>query len=964
MHVDDLYDIHHQLFEYVKLLKLNTGLIESFCTGCFLLIILPLASSAQTYFPEYVEQGLDSALAAILMTRYDLGMQHDAAGDDIHRFEEIKRMFAEPLRSFTVPDSLTSVISQNLDEPLAIFRHIRPLLDLGPNFPSPARIVIKDKEIGVLGRFDINTLNYTEQLVLRRFVALAIATEVIVARNRSAIDPDDFKSIVSYSDSLILQSETAAETDLITMRYNERESLERAKKFFNEEIATIDYTSLLSPGVAMYAQALDYAMRMQTEVPGYYKDIRTSVWESPLGLIAIGGPGNDVYTGDFFCIVDIGGDDIYRASPKTKEEAARHGTTLIIDFSGNDTYVGQDYTFGGTLFGASTLIDLDGNDEYSARHFSLGAGYFGVGILHDQKGSDRYSGGTAVQGAGLFGIGMIAENEGNDLYYAHIASQGFGYTRGLGLIAENGGNDQYISASPYQDFLRYDDHYESFCQGASLGYRPVASGGYGIIAECGGNDSYLTDIYGQGTAYWYGLGSIVDLKGNDNYTSFQYAQGSGVHLAFGSLIDKEGNDNYISHGVSQGCGHDIAFGGLYDIRGDDNYVVESLSLGGGNANAVSLFIDAGGDDGYIARHENTLGYSDLRRDYGMIGLFLDLDGEDFYGTSRGGNDSLWLGSTYGVGLDANLKPEEIKKEEKLVEEKSPEEIERELETDIERLFIQASAAPQKYQYLVEPARKRLEEGADSTIPYLLSKLNSEHPRELLALRVMLPRIGSRLTPMLIDTVLNGHRSRVGMAMHILGRMKDSTAAEAIGTRLNDANWRTRSTAAEALLNMNAHDAKDAIRQALQDPVDVVRGRAARAFARIADTSELELLIPLLDDQSQIVRYQIGLGLRDRGLADSAARDFVVSTLISSRSGYGYSLLYPLASMIEDPAEREQLVVNLLKDPSPRVRADAVRLSIEWNDQKLMRLAADMRTSEKESQVLYEIYRAEKILNDS
>src|SRR5690606_9932651 len=147
-----------------------------------------------------------------------------------------------------------------------------------------------------------------------------------------------------------------------------------------------------------------------------------------------------------------------------------------------------------------------------------------------------------------------------------------------------------------------------------------------------------------------------------------------------------------------------------DLRGEDNYVVESLSLGGGNANAISLFIDAGGDDGYIARDQNTMGYSDLRRNHGMIGIFLDLDGDDFYGTSRGGNDSLWLGSTYGIGLDGGFKPERLKQQEAEKKTKSPEEIEAELETDIEKLFIQASAAPDKYQYLVEPARERLEAG--------------------------------------------------------------------------------------------------------------------------------------------------------------------------------------------------------------------------------------------------------------
>ncbi len=932
-----------------------------------LLLSITATTSSQPFFPTYVDAGIDSALSSILMTRYDLQMRHDATGDDIHRFDEIRRMFSDPLYSFKLSDSIARVAMKSLDEPMLLFRSLRGMLDLNENFPNPARIVVKDREIGVFGRFDISTLNYTEALVLRRFVALAIATDVATVRNRQHIDKEILDRVVDFADSLLIQSEDAGESDLISMRYGERYGLERAKIFFNQEIAPFDYNLLLSPGVAMYAQALDYTTKMKGEVESYRKDVRTSVWESPLGLIAIGGAGDDVYTGDFFCIVDIGGNDVYRAVPRTKVTAAKRSTTLIVDFDGNDTYIGEDFVFGGALFGSSIVIDLKGDDSYKARNFSLGAGYFGVGVIHDAEGQDQYRGGTAVEGAGVFGIGLIVDGDGNDTYTAHLASQGFGYTRGFGMIADHRGNDQYLSSSPYQDYLRYDDHYESFCQGASLGYRPVASGGYGLIAEGGGSDLYFSDIFGQGTAYWYGLGGIVDFGGNDNYTSYQYAQGSGVHLAFGVLTDYDGNDNYVSHGVSQGCGHDIAFGGLYDLKGEDNYVVESLSLGGGNANAISLFIDAGGEDGYIARHDNTLGYSDLRRDYGMIGIFLDLDGKDFYGSSRGGNDSLWNGSSYGVGIDAMMKPEEIKKAEEKKEEKSEEEIQAELQTDLERLFIQASAAPQSYQYLVEPARKRLEEGADSTTPFLLSKLDSEHPRELLALRVMLPRIGTRLTARLIDTIEQGEKDRVGMAIHILGRLKDSTAAAPIGRKLRDDNWRIRSTAAEALLKMNAESARKYLSVTLDDSIDIVRARIARAFARIADSTELPRLFAMFDDPSQLVRYQIGLGFRDRDLVnDSLYGDILVRHLLDSKSRtrYSYDILLPLFEDAASTDRRLRIFRGLAADKNSSVRADAVDLAIKWRDPAVLQLVRAMKRKEESSEVLYRIYQAESIEADA
>lgn len=101
-----------------------------------------------------------------------------------------------------------------------------------------------------------------------------------------------------------------------------------------------------------------------------------------------------------------------------------------------------------------------------------------------------------------------------------------------------------------------------------------------------------------------------------------------------------------------------------------------------------------------------MGFSDFRRDYGMIEIFLDLEGKDFYGSVRGKNDSLWNGSYYGVGYDGeNLRPSTAPPSVEKKIEKSNEEVLKELSSDIPTLFIQASAAPQKYQYLVEPARK-------------------------------------------------------------------------------------------------------------------------------------------------------------------------------------------------------------------------------------------------------------------
>ncbi len=932
--------------------------ITRFLAPALLAVLMGLAPTggarAQS-LPPYVLQGLDSALASIFMTRADLTMRWDITPNDYHRLSTIKRLFGSPLDCFSLADTLGTIGFAGYDEPGMLFTNFSRLLDLDGNLVAQTRPLVNDQEIRVLSKINLDSMDFGAATILRRFLSLALATDVKVLSNRGTMTPDQLQRLIDYSDSLVLESSEDADASLVELKAAERYGLARAKQFFNKDARGLEYQSLLSPGVGLFLFALESARAMTPEAENYGKSFKTRVWNTPQGRIALGGPGDDIYDGDYFLIVDVGGNDIYKPARKTKRQAAERTTTLIVDFNGNDTYIGNDYDFGGTLFGASTIIDLKGDDNYTAGNFSLGCGYFGVGVIYDGEGSDHYSGGTCVEGAGLFGIGAIFDGKGNDVYTAHFESQGFGYTRGIGAIIEHGGNDTYLAASPYTDYLRYSDHYETFCQGAAFGYRNVASGGFGIIADSAGNDTYVCDIFGQGTAYWYGFGVLADGKGNDSYTAYQYAQGAGIHLAFGTLIDRSGDDNYVSHGVSQGCGHDIGFGGLYDKNGNDNYVVESLSLGGGNADAISVFIDGGGNDGYIARVDNTLGYSDIRREYGMMGIFLDLQGKDFYGTTRGANNSVWTGNYYGAGLDAELRPkDEVDPEAPAEPTKSKEQIEAELGKDMETLFTQASAAPQKYQYIVEPARKRMVERADEALPYLLGQLDSESPRERLALGTILPRIGARAMGPLIDTVRHGERSRVSMAVFTLGEMRDSAAAEVLGEKLVDtADMRIRVAAGEAILKLkSAGPAREYLRRALKDTVELVRGYAARALSRIADTSDFALLMPLLNDPNQMVRYQVQLGLRGR--TPDSLRAIYTQALLAERKGFSYDLLYALATSVKNEESREMILDGLLKDPSPRVRAGGVRLALEWNDEASIRRAADLKADENNSLVLFEL----------
>ncbi|MCK4607558.1 MAG: hypothetical protein KAU35_09710 [candidate division Zixibacteria bacterium] len=368
----------------------------------------------------------------------------------------------------------------------------------------------------------------------------------------------------------------------------------------------------------------------------------------------VGGAGADYYSGDYKFILDFGGDDVYDLS----YDPDNPHPVIIIDLAGNDRYRGTtDFALASGCFSVGLLLDFGGDDYYDALSFGLGSGYFGFGLLYDSAGKDFYDGDTHVQGAGSFGLGLLIDESGRDIYNAAVYAQGFGFVRGMGVIFDGKGSDSYYAGGKYKDILRYKDHYLSLSQGFGYGLRPWMSGGVGAIIDLTGNDNYYSDIFAQAASYWWSLGIIYDSCGNDNYQSFQYAQGAATHMTLGILVDDYGSDVYNGKGLMQGCGHDYSAGIIIDRHGDDTYTAYDLSQGAGSANGAGVLIDCEGNDRYFVKNAgNSQGYGNPRRDFGSIGLFIDLGGADQY--SGNGRDNLYwrTDSRWGGGMDIELNP--------------------------------------------------------------------------------------------------------------------------------------------------------------------------------------------------------------------------------------------------------------------------------------------------------------------
>ena len=378
-------------------------------------------------------------------------------------------------------------------------------------------------------------------------------------------------------------------------------------------------------------------------------------FEIDAGRVAFGGTGNDHYEGIYFFIFDPAGDDVYDIAPCEAGD-----NQIIYDMSGNDIYTAPEgYGLGCGFFGLGFLFDREGDDTYRAGSFSLGSGFFGAGILIDLGGNDVYISDSFTQGAGAFGYGFIYDRAGSDQYNSALYAQGFGFAAGVGLLADQSGNDTYFAGGKYKDILRYEDHYLSLSQGFSYGMRPDFSGGVGWLLDGAGNDVYTCDIFGQGCSYWWAFGGLFDGGGNDSYNCFQYGQGSATHMAAGILYDKAGGDVYYGKGLMQGCGHDRSTGWMLDLDGNDTYTCWDLSQGAGSANGTGMLIDVRGEDRYYVKNPaNTQAYGNPRRDFGSIGIFLDLKGTDRY-DGNGRDDDVWIiNSKWGIGVDKNSRSDE------------------------------------------------------------------------------------------------------------------------------------------------------------------------------------------------------------------------------------------------------------------------------------------------------------------
>jgi hypothetical protein len=413
------------------------------------------------------------ALKTLKMRRGDLTFRGDYLEPDEYRLPVIDYYMNEPLILLQKAHNSLSHSYVNISG----FGEYWPYIFDGRNYPN-----YYEKEIPGLNKVSkiITSRKFQEQLPKKTNTLLRYLFEFI-----EKADINNWRGLSKYTRA---QLDSLEEGYTLLLEENEE-----------DEFLSVTELDSLEQYEEIWAEKYSESQNFQS---------RYTTWETDLGQIIIGDSTDNHYTGDIFIVIDPGGNDTY----DIEFEGTGHHT-YIIDYGGDDIYNMPKNRISPYFFGSNMIIDYDGDDLYNAGSWTLGAGLFGVGVLWDMKGNDRYYGDTFTMGAGCFGVGILRDDDGNDSYQAALFSQGFGFVDGVGVLIDNAGNDNYFAGGyfaggKYKDFIRYDDHYLSLSQGFGYGLRPKMSGGVGMLIDKTGNDVYISDIFGQGASYWYGLGML------------------------------------------------------------------------------------------------------------------------------------------------------------------------------------------------------------------------------------------------------------------------------------------------------------------------------------------------------------------------------------------------------------------------------------------------------------------------
>ena len=604
--------------------------------GIFLSLLAPPARAGDNalVLPENERQHIDAALAAINMTRADLGFAKDH-GEPLQCLQWVRDALGDPLNLPVKADQILRGVTAEKSD--TIWSTAGSLLEL-----TEATATNDASETSNANLWE--GLDPALAKSLAQFMEAAHRADAGLDRAFGKLTLEEKSYLAASCLAGVFNAEDREDVRAAMVDSGmAKEDVDRAIRESLELDPRPSATNFLALTAKIDMAALLEAGRIfQQGVRKMYDDAqKVTTWPSgnlmvltELGKVRIATTNDESYVDRSLLIIERGGDNVYGGHAGIANGVQAQRLSAIIDLSGRDEYRGVGMLgVGSALFGISIVIDSDGDDSYDAAFTGQAAGIFGVGWVDDRGGNDTYSAYAMAQGAAIYGLGYLRDRKGSDHYTVGYEGQAFAGTMGVGLLVDDEGHDVYFAGGREPDHERNQDRFISLAQGFAIGMRPYAGGGAAALVDISGNDTYTADIFGQGVSYWYSAAFLLDVAGHDTYRVYQYGQGTGIHLSLGLLGDGSGNDTYTGSILTQGSAHDYAVGMLVDRAGDDFYTALRDSQGHAMNNALGILVDSSGHDGYFAQEPdrcqgtgNTGGF----RDYGSLALLLDLAGTDRY----------------------------------------------------------------------------------------------------------------------------------------------------------------------------------------------------------------------------------------------------------------------------------------------------------------------------------------------
>ncbi len=793
---------------------------------------------------------IDSALSKMNMNRGDLWLPADFSSET-HRPAELEKIFHDPFYSgIILQDAVKGINSLDYNNATDFIRFLGKLIEFNNtdaiyfDKSFPAEEIKRELAANIDSKTD-----FVGAAVFRRYISLILQAFSVLKK-----------------DPLIAKGEVQ---NLITKNY---------EKLFPEFIGNnpdeakiilaqtdkMRQSDIFRLGISLFL-ALREENRKNFENIEIIRNIKTVELETNYGRIALGGPGDDHYSGDYTFILDVGGNDTYSLID-TNKVFLYSKLRCLIDLGGNDTYSSPDNSIGGGILGINIIIDESGDDVYTGGDISLGAGFFGCGILYDGSGNDRYSGGRMTEGFGAYGIGLLIDALGDDCYSSSGMAQGCGYTRGAGIINDRVGNDRYFSSGI--DFSRKKREYRSFSQGAGFGIEGIIGGGFGISVDMAGNDIYMAESFAQGGSHWYAYGGLYDMEGDDIYSGGIFSQGGAAMNSHAIFKDEYGNDNY-SNKVRPAEAAVFSSGIFCDDNGDDNYSAEGDAAGYSEKSAVSFFCDISGNDDYKI---NLLqGDSEFK-----VYILADGGGNDSYSINEFKNNSV-----------RKLKSLYFFDENRYESREFPKMPGNKGKTDIIDIIVSDNAAG----YF---ENKEVEE-----IDHLAAYMSGREMKYNLALEnlfaeLLKGRHGSKVKSLLKDSLRSLNYNSFEISAGALSKAGIEDAKKDLASYLSADDWRYRMESAEALGRYDDENYVTDLAKILKDGHPYVRAAAAYSIAKITGGGSSEMLRIALQDNQSIVRKRVIRGLQEKQYIPAS---LILDLLVYFNPGRQTELISPLFAKI-------------------------------------------------------------------